>query len=211
MKTTASPIPQPAYQAQQLIIDTIQDTPLGTKRGIYCCLFSIMAGHLRQTRGALLPALDKVGLTSNECLRAREAAVEGVWTTRQLLSRFHETVNKEQKWQPLIVGGFNVNAADNTCTYRPRLQICDTNHYNSTAKRALPAVNFGLYSAVGFMDKQRVTLPKLIVRGDDKAKTDSALMEQLCEQAGKMFTDKDLVVADRKFPVMYMIQWLGNF
>jgi hypothetical protein len=165
-----------------------------------------MAGHLRQTRGALLPALDKIGLTQNECLRTREAVAEGAWTTQQLLKDFHETVAKEQKWQPLIIGGFKVNAADNTCTYRPRLQICDTNHYNSTAKRALPAVNFGLYSAVGSMGEQRVTLPKLIVRGDDKAKTDKALMEQLCERAGQIFTEKDLVVADRKFPVMYMVE-----
>jgi hypothetical protein len=206
VKTTASPIPQPAYQAQQLIIDTIQDAPLGTKRGIYSCLFSIMAGHLRQTRGALIPALDKIGLTQNECLRAREAVAEGVWTTQQLLKRFHETVAKEQKWQPLVIGGFKVNAIDNTCTYRPRLQNCDTKHYNSTAKRALPAVNFGLCSAVGLMDGQKVTLPRLIVRGDDKAKTDQVLMEQLCELSGKILNDKDLAVADRKFPVMFMLE-----
>jgi hypothetical protein len=206
VKTTVSPIPQPAYQAQQIIVDTIQDAPLGTRRGIYSCLFSIMAGHLRQTRGALIPALDKIGLTQNECLRAREAVAEGVWTTQQLLKRFHETVAKEQKWQPLVIGGFKVNAIDNTCTYRPRLQNCDTKHYNSTAKRALPAVNFGLCSAVGLMDGQKVTLPRLIVRGDVKAKTDQVLMEQLCELSGKILNDKDLVVADRKFPVMYMIE-----
>jgi hypothetical protein len=195
MTTTNSPIPPAAYQLQHLIINTIQDAPLGTRRGIYCCLFTIMAGHMRQSRGALIPALDKVGLTSNECLRAREAAAEGVWEVQQFLDRFHETVVQEQHWHPLVVGGFKVNAADNTCTYRPRLQNCDTNHYNSTAKRALPAINFGLYSAVGSMNGQKVTLPKLIVRGNDKAKTDTTLMEQLCERIGKMLNDKDIVVA----------------
>jgi hypothetical protein len=206
MTTETEPIPQAAYQAQQIIMAVIQDLPLGTNLCIYDVLFTIMAGQLLQTRGALIPALHASGLSHQDCLRIRSAIVKGSWSTKKLLKHLHKLIEAEQKWSALTVAGYRVHALDTTCVFRPRLKNCTTNHYSPIAKRALPAINFGLYSAVGFMEIQKVTIPKAIVRGDDQANTEVKLMTALCKAAAEFFKENDIITADRKFSVMEVIE-----
>ena len=184
----------------------ILNTPLGTNLRLHDALFTIMSGRLLETRGALIPALDAMGLNKNECLRTREAMQSGSWSVRGLLKDFHAWVKEHTAWQPLRVAGYAVKAIDTTCIYRPRLQSCQTKHYNSTAGKALPAINFAVLSAIGRVDKQKVSLPTLLVRGNDQALTEEALMQRVCEQSKAFLEDTDVVTADRKFPVMVMLE-----
>ena len=105
-----------------------------------------MSGHLLESREALIPALDAMGLNKNECLRTREAIQGGSWSIKGLLEGFHQWVRQCTKWQALQVGAYTVKALDTTCIFRPRLQGCKTKHYHSSADKALPAINFGVLS-----------------------------------------------------------------
>ena len=165
-----------------------------------------MSGQLLETRGAIIPALHAMKLNKNAILRTREAIAEGSWSVRGLLKQLWDYVLTLECWQPLIVAGYKVNAMDTSCFYRPRLKNCVTKHYNSTAGKALPAINFGLLSAVGKMHSQKVTLPRLIVRGDEHAYSEEDLMKRLAEKSIGLLCADDLVVADRKFPVIMMLE-----
>jgi hypothetical protein len=165
-----------------------------------------MSGRLLETRGGLIPALDSMGLNQNDCLRTREAIQSGSWSIQGLLKDFHVWVKQETQWQALEVSGYTVKAMDTIGIYRPRLVNCQTKHYSSAAGKALPAINFGVLSAIGRVDQQKVSLPELLVRGDDKALTEEGLMEQLCKQGKGFCSETDVVTADRKFPVIFMLK-----
>jgi hypothetical protein len=147
-----------------------------------------------------------MNLNKNDCLRTREAIQRGAWSIRGLLKDFHAWVKERTAWQPLRVAGYAVKAIDTIGIYRPRLQSCQTKHYNSTAGKALPAINFAVLSAIGRVENQKVSLPELFVRGDDKARTEEALMQRICEQSKAFLEQTDVVTADRKFPVMVMLE-----
>jgi hypothetical protein len=190
----------------QAIVAITEHLPKGTNKRIHDALFAIMSGRLLETRGAIMPALTLMNLDPNAVLRTREAMAEGAWTIRGLLKRFWNWLESQGQWKPLEVRGYRVNALDTTCIYRPRLKNCQTKHYQSTAGKALPAINFGLMSAVGGIEAQKVSLPKVVVRGDEHALSEELLMKRLCEKACEFLTTQDLVVADRKFPVMVMLE-----
>ena len=206
MKTTEQLIPSITYRIHQAVIAITQKLPIGTNKRIHDTLLTIIGGHLLESRGAIIPALHAINLDKNAILRTREAIAEGSWSVRGLLKQLWNWVQNLDSWQPLIVAGFKVNAMDTTCIYRPRLQNCLTKHYNSTAGKALPAINFGLLSGVGRMQDQKVTIPKLIIRGDEHALSEEQLMQRLAVQASQILTSTDLIVADRKFPVMVMLE-----
>lgn len=184
----------------------ILNTPIGTNLRLHDALLTIMSGRLLETRGALIPALDAMGLSKNDCLRTREAIQSGSWSVRGLLKDFQGFVTKQTQWQPLNIAGYNVKAVDTTCIYRPRLNNCTTKHYNSTAQKALPAINFAFVTAIGRVREQKVSIPIVITRGDEHALNEEKLMQRVCEQGSTFLNDTDVVTADRKFPVLVMLE-----
>ena len=64
----------------------------------------------------------------------------------------------------------------------------------------------GYLSAIGSIEAQKVSLPLLLVRGDRQALTEEALMRELCLQGLAYLGEQDVVTADRKFPVMVMLE-----
>ncbi len=184
----------------------ILNTPIGTNLRLHDALFTIMSGRLLETRGAIIPALDSMGLTKNDCLRTREAVQSGSWSARGLLKDFQAFVTQQDQWQPLNIAGYNVKAVDTTCIYRPRLKHCTTKHYNSTAGKALPAINFALVTAIGRVQQQKINIPILITRGNEQALNEEKLMRTACEQGSKFLSNTDVLTADRKFPVLVMLE-----
>jgi hypothetical protein len=199
-------IPSLAYRVQEAVIAMILNTPLGTNLRLHDALFTIMSGRLLETRGALIPAFDSMGLNKNDCLRTREAIQSGSWSVRGLLKDFQAFVSKQTQWQPLNIAGYNVKAVDTTCIYRPRLQSCTSKHYNSTAGKALPAINFAFVTAIGRVQQQKVSIPIVITRGNEQESTEEQLMRTACEQGSKFLGDTDVVTADRKFSVLVMLE-----
>jgi hypothetical protein len=206
VKNNQKPIPSLVYRIQEAVIAIVLNIPIGTNLRLHDALLTIMSGRLLETRGALIPALDSMGFNQNDCLRTREAIQNGAWTITGLLKDFHVWVRTNTPWQALEVAGYQVKAMDTSCIYRPRLQGCQTKHYNSVAGKALPAINFGLLTAIGRINEQKVSLPEVIVRGDEQALSEEALMKLLCEQSQAFCDENDVVTADRKFPVMVMLE-----
>jgi hypothetical protein len=203
------PIPSAVYRLQALQAPVLAITKklcIGTNLRIHDTLLTLMSGRLLETRGALIPALSSMGLNQNECLRTRAAIQQGRWTVRNLLKHFHTWVAKHTDWQPLQVAGFNIKAIDTTCIYRPRLQNCTTTHFNSTAGKSLPATCFSMLSAMGRVGQQKAGLLLHLTRGDDHARTEERLMEQACKKAKEFVLKTDILTADRKFPVMVMLE-----
>lgn len=206
MKTSKQPIPSVVYRAQEAVIAVSQGLPVGTNLRIHDALLTIMSGGLLQSRGAIIPALSEKGLSQNEVLRTREAIQSGSWSVAGLLKRWQEWVSTEGKWQGLEVGGYKVKAMDTIGIYRPRLKGCETKHYQSTAGKALAAKNFGVMSAIGRIETQKVSLAQVLVRGDEIAQSEEGLIQRLCEQSSKLLGKGDVVTADRKFPVLVMLE-----
>jgi hypothetical protein len=95
------------------------NTPIGTNLRLHDALLTIMSGRLLETRGALIPALDSMGLNQNDCLRTREAIQSGSWSIRGLLKDFHVWVKANTNLQALEVAGYAVKAMDTIGIYRP--------------------------------------------------------------------------------------------
>lgn len=169
-------------------------------------MLTVMSGRLLESRGALIPALDSGGLDQNECLRTREAIQEGSWWVKGLLKRLWEWVKGEGKWEALEVAGYKVKAVDSIGIYRPRLEGCVSKHYNSNADKALPAINFAVMSAIGRVGEQKVSLPEVIVRGEERGLGEEALIKKVCREAKSLFGKKDVGTADRKVSVLLMLE-----
>jgi hypothetical protein len=199
-------IPSLVYRTQEAIIAITKDLCQGTNLAIHDVLLTLMSGRLLESRGAIIPALSAMNLNKKECLRTRKAIQKGAWSIRQLLEKSFSWTKTHTKWQPLTVAGYAIKAIDTTCIYRPRLVTCKTKHYSSIAGKALPAINFAVLSAIGRIEKQKVSVPQLLIRGDDHALTEEALMQRICEQSLTYLTSNDVVTADRKFPVMVMLE-----
>jgi hypothetical protein len=199
-------IPSLVYRTQEAVIAITKDLCIGTNLAIHDVLLTIMSGRLLETRGAIIPALSAMGLDKAACLRTRKAIQKGAWSIRQLLEKLFSWTKTHTSWQALTVAGYKINAIDTTCIYRPRLMTCKTKHYNSIAQKALPAINFAVLSAIGRIEKQKVSLPQLLIRGNDHALSEETLMQRLCEKSIAYLKEDDLVTADRKFPIMVMLE-----
>jgi hypothetical protein len=194
------------YRTQAAVIAITRGLCLGTNLAIHDALLTIMSGRLLESRGAIIPALSAMGLDKKESLRTRKAIQKGAWSIRGLLEKLVSWAKTQTKWQALNVAGYNIKAIDTTCVYRPRLVTCKTKHFSSIAGKALPATNFAVLSAIGSVDQQKVSLPELLVRGDDHALTEETLMKRICEKSLAYLSSDDLVTADRKFPIMVMLE-----
>lgn len=194
------------YRAQAAVIKLVEELGIGTNLRLHDAMLMVMSGGLVASQGALIPALSEAGLDQNECLRTWQGIATGSWQGNALLSKLKEVVKREGEWQALEIGGYRVKAMDTTAIYRPRLQNCESKHFESQAGRALPAIKFGLLGSIGSIKAQRVTLPELMVRGDEQAASEEALMQQLAQQAVAFLEENDGVTADRKFPVLALIE-----
>jgi hypothetical protein len=94
-----------------------------------------------------------------DSLRIWQGLAHGAWEANALLGELHARIEHEHAWAALEVGGYRVKAMDTVGYYRPRLQGCQTKHYQSAVGKALPAICLGQVGAVGQIGAQRVTVP----------------------------------------------------
>jgi hypothetical protein len=190
-----------------MVANIVRDIGIGTNLAIWHVLMTVMSGRLLASRGAIIPALSAGGLDKPATLRAWSGAAYGSWQTETLLKRLNQAVQAEGQWQPLIVGGRSVKAYDTLGIFRPRLKGCPSQHYDSRAGKALPAISFGIVGAVGTVDEQPVTLPLRIVRAQGSAaKSEEGLMRQLIQHATQAVTPHDVVTADRRFSPLALLE-----
>ncbi len=166
----------------------------------------MMSGELLNSRGALIPALANAGYGQTDSLRIWQSLAHGSWEANALLAELNKRIGQEQEWQALAVGGYRVKALDTVGYFRPRLKGCDTKHYQSVAGKALPAICIGQMGAVGYVGKQKVTVPCALVRASDQVRSEEDLMKALAQSAAEHLSEQDVVTADRKFSPLMLLK-----
>jgi hypothetical protein len=192
-------MPQPVYRVVQLLSAVVSRLPIGTNLSLLLVLWMLVSGQLLETRGAVLPGLARLGLSSAAVRRAWAALGRGRWRSSGLLRCWARVVEGEGHWQPRVHGGYRVVAADITAYWRPRLQGCLTKHYHAVAGKALPAIPLGLVARIGRVAEQRLGLPVVLVRADEADPSPSALLRKLLQEAGEALAADELLVTDREF------------
>lgn len=189
------------YRVARALCALVVGVPLGTNWGLVLVLWMLLTGRLLATRGAVIPALNALGLPPAGVRRSWAALGQGAWTVDRLLANWGAWVAQEGAWQPHTVGGYHPVAGDTTGFWRPHLQGCPTQHYSAAAGKALPAIPVGILARVGSAHGQRLGVPLALVRAPHGARSPRAHDRVLVQQAGALLAVDDVLVVDRAFGI----------
>jgi hypothetical protein len=165
----------------------LQTVPIGTNVGLLRVLWVMVNGSFLQSRGGLFPALALNGFSDQEVRRSWAAARYGSWTVDELLETWGIYVARENQWSVRRYEGYRVLSIDLTGFWRPKLKNWVGKHYNSLARRALPAVVFGVMTLSGEIQGQRIPLLTRLVRSQpdlDKQAVRRHLLQEAYSQVG---------------------------
>src|SRR5437870_8207825 len=119
-------MPTPVYRITTMLSSLLREVPVGTNLALFHLLWTLLSGRLLTSRGALIPALDDLGLPAPAVRRAWAALAYGDWEIGSLHVQWQQLVLAEGQWQPRCHGGYCPVAADGVGFFRPRLHDCPT-------------------------------------------------------------------------------------
>jgi len=204
--TPAAQTGSPAQEMTRSLAKLVEELPVGTNLGLLHILWSLVSGNFLESRGAIFPALQRMGLDEAESRRAWAAFAKGKWKISGLLSRWQKQVEKEGKWQEHRFGKYRVKAIDLVGFWRPTLQNCPGKHYKAEAGKALPAVLLGMITRVGQVGEQRVPLPTDFIRIDPDNTSEANLTTRLLKHAAKTLADDEIAVLDAGFSLKELLE-----
>lgn len=187
-----------------MVYKTVEYAPIGTNLGLLYLIWALISGQFLESRGAVFPALARLGLSDATVRRSWAALHRGGWQIGKLIAAWRKQVESAGRWQAVRVDNYRVKAGDMSAVFRPRLQECPSKHYHPLAEKALPAVEVGLCVDVGKVGKQIVPLPALLVQpvlaGDTEQLSSTAQLKgQLIAQISQQQQDDELYVFDPEF------------
>lgn len=191
----------PIKDTTQALATVVEKLPIGTNSALYQFLWMLVSGALLASRGAVFPALQSLGLKASEVRRTWAAFRYGAWTTCAMLQTWQTYVEDQGKWQAHQYAGYYVKAVDITAYWRPTMQGLKSQHYDTQAGRALPAVVLGMVGRVGSVGDQRMALLTDLIRGDLTNPSESALHTDLVKQVAAGLADDEMPVFDAGFKV----------
>lgn len=191
----------PVAEMGQTLAQVVVGLPIGTNLGLLHMLWMLVSGQLLFSRGAIFPALQRMGLSAPAVRRAWAAFATGSWQISDLLARWQVLVEQEGVWQEHCFAGYRVKAVDLTAFWRPELKNCPFKHYQPEAGKALPAIVLGVVTRVGQVGSQRVPLPTLFVRSDENDPAESKLEARLLAQVAVTLAVDELIVLDAGFNI----------
>ena len=174
----------------------LQGLPIGTNLALLQFLWMLVSGALLPQRGAIFPALKSIGLSDEETRRAWAAFRKGSWQIVILLRIWQEHVTGMQGWQLHRYEGYVPVTVDVTAFWRPALKKCPSKHYHPAAKRALPAVIFGVVGQVGELNGQRIALPRTFERVHPKDPSEKRLWQDVLKQVERTLAEDEIAVMD---------------
>lgn len=186
------------YRICTLLEQLLQGVPIGTNLGLYRLLFALLSGHFLIERGAVFPALERLGLRKNEVHHASAALREGHWKMSTLIDNWQKWVRQEGSFQTHYYEGYRPVPCDLTAFYRPHLKGLTSKHYCQVADKALPAMVFGVAVRVGSISKQRLGIPILLLRGEAN-ESDAKLERRLVQTVAKSLQPDEVIIADAGF------------
>jgi hypothetical protein len=158
--------------------------------------WALLSGQLLPSRGALFPALKAIGLEDEAIRRAWTAISKGVWQTILLVELWRKYVEGLPEWKRHEYEGYKPVVADVTAFWRPTLKNCPSKHYHPAARRALPAVIFGVVGKVGEINGQRIALPQAFERVHPKDPSETQLWSGILKNIHKTLAPDEIVVVD---------------
>ncbi|WP_309722275.1 hypothetical protein [Armatimonas sp.] len=159
-------------------------------------LFTLLAGHLLQSRGALFPALATTGLKDSKVRAAQAALRDGKWSIAYLLKRLDWLLRKEAKAIAHHINGWQPMPIDWVGFYRPRLKECTTKHFNSQAQRALPAIELGMVVRLKKVGNRLIACLVTTTRSGDTV--------ELLKTAKAQQGNKDVLLADSQVKISHL-------
>lgn len=194
------------YRIVALLSHLLLAVPVGTNLGLLHLLLALLSGRFLQSRGAVFPALAQMGLPAEAVRRAGAALAYGRFDIAALLSAWQRLVRTEGVWQAHTYEGIRPLACDLVGFFRPRLVGCAGQHYQSQADKALPAVVLALVAEVGSVGKQRLALPRLLLRQEPTETTEAALEKRLLQQAGQDLAADEALIVDAGFALADLLE-----
>ena len=200
--------------------ELLADLPIGTNLAMLHVFWALLSGQLLNSRGALFPALQAIGLEDDAVRRAWTAFYSGVWQTVVLLELWRKHVEGLPDWKRHEYEGYKPVVADVTAFWRPSLKKCPSKHYHPAAGRALPAVIFGVVGQVGEINGQRIALPQAFERVHPKDPSETRLWSIILKNIKKKLCADEIVVVDAGVKVrdlqeagiaQYVLRLASNF
>jgi hypothetical protein len=189
-------MPNPVYTSATFLSQLVQRLPIGTNLAIAHLLFTLLAGHLLQSRGALFPALAQTGLTDSQVRAAHAALKDGKWSLSHLLKRLHRILKKEKQATPYQINGWHPLPLDWVGFYRPRLKGCQSKHFHSQAQRALPAIELGMVARLTRVGSRLISCLVATTRSGDTL--------ELLKAARKHQGRRDVLLADSQVKISHL-------
>lgn len=188
------------YRIYTVLCQILVRVPVGTNLGLLHLFFALLSGRFLSSRGAVFPALASLQLPACAVRRSEAALCYGRWKLAHLLVRWQQVVAEEGQFAPACYEGIRPVPCDLTAFFRPHLHALTGKQYLSTAGKALPALTFALVARVGYIGRQRLSVPALVLR-PRAGQTDSALQQQAVQQAGALLAEDEALLVDAGFPV----------
>jgi len=195
----------PITDTTQALATVVEKLPIGTNSALYQFLWMLVSGALLASRGAVFPALQSMGLKASEVRRTWAAFRYGAWTICAMLQTWQTYVEEQGQWQAHQYAGYYVKAVDITAYWRPTLQGIQSQHYDTQAGRALPAVVLGMVGRVGSVGDQRMALLTDLIRGVLTQPSESALHTDLIAQVAAGLADAEMPVFDAGFKIKALL------
>jgi hypothetical protein len=183
----------------QALAVVVEDLPIGTNLALYQFLWMLVSGALHDSRGAVFPALQAIGLSAAEVRRAWAALRYGDWSLAAMLPVWSAYVTGHESWQAQQYAGYYVKAVDITAFWRPTLHGLQSQHYDAQADRALPAVVFGLVGRVGRCGAQRQALLTNVLRAALTDPSETTLHTHLLKEVVQELAADEMLVFDAGF------------
>jgi hypothetical protein len=200
------------YRISCLLEQVVRPVPVGTNLGLFSLLFALLSGRLLASRGAVFPALADLGLCPAAVRRAEAALSYGRVDAADLLRAWHQQVKEEGRFCAHCYAGVCPVACDLVGFFRPQLAGCVQKHYQTQADKALPALVLAIVGAVGSVGKQRLALPRLLVRAQPTDTREGDLQQRVLEQAAKTLADNEALIVDAGFSLASLLaSGMGRF
>ena len=154
---------------------------------------------MHDSRGAIFPALQSMGLTEAEVRRSWAGFRYGRWDIAPLLWSWWIQVGEQGEWQAHRYEGYYAKAVDVTAFWRSTLKGLKSKHYDAEADKALPAVPLGLICRVGNVGEQRFAILTDIVRADLQDPGEKQFIAMLLERVAKGLKEDEIAIFDAGF------------
>ena len=192
--------------AMGLLVETVKYVNIGTNLGLLYMLWALISGQFLPSRGAVFPALSRIGLNEKAVRRGWRALAKGGWKIGELLVNWEKCVMGRGYYTVRSHGGYVAVPADLTAFYRPRLKNCPSKHYDHKAGKALPAIVLGVMGRVGQVGDRRFLLPLSIDRMPSEESNENDLMKNQVKTHVKIREQNDALLTDGGYPLKYSLE-----